>query len=76
MAVREDMTVRFLEAIGDGDVTEVFRVAAQSDALAWMRRTLTFGAGLGLSPEASTPVIVEALDTIRAVAIARAERPS
>jgi hypothetical protein len=38
--------VCFLEAIGDGDTTDVFKRAAQSDALNWITRTLEFGVNI------------------------------
>ncbi|MBV8439116.1 MAG: hypothetical protein JO312_00900 [Hyphomicrobiales bacterium] len=76
MAGDQDQTLRFLEAIGVGDATEVFRLAAESDAREWMRRTLSFGAQLGLGLEEQAPILFSALDTIRAVARARAPTAS
>jgi hypothetical protein len=63
--------VCFLEAIGDGDTTEVFKRAAQSDALNWITRTLEFGVNIGLGPEAAAPILFETLNEIRALVAAR-----
>jgi hypothetical protein len=76
MAGDQDQTLRFLEAIGEGDATEVFRLAAESDAREWMRRTLSFGGRLGLSLEEQAPILFASLDTIRSVAQARAATAS
>ena len=71
MASHQDQTVSFLETIGEGDTTEVFRLAAQSDALDWVTRTLEFGVNIGLGPEVSAPILFDTLSEIRAIVAAR-----
>jgi len=66
-----DQTGSFLEAIGEGDTTEVFRLAAQSDALNWITRTLEFGVNIGLGPEVSALILFDTLSEIRAIVAAR-----
>ena len=67
----QDQTVPFLEAIGEGDTTEVFRLAAQDDALDWVMRTLEFGVNVGLRPEVSARILLDTLGEIRAIVAAR-----
>jgi hypothetical protein len=67
----QDQTVSFLETIGKGDTTEVFRLAAQNDALDWITRTLEFGVNIGLGPEVSASVLFDTLSEIRAMVAAR-----
>jgi hypothetical protein len=74
VAYDEDQTIQFLEAIGEGDAIEIFRLGAQSDALDWMRRTLKLGSAVGLSGEDAAPIIFETLDAIRGIASARTAR--
>ena len=71
MASHQDQTVSFLETIGEGDATEVFRLAAHSDALDWITRTLEFGVNIGLGPEVSAPILFDTLSEIRAIVAAR-----
>ncbi len=71
MTSHQDQTVSFLETIGEGDTTEVFRLAAQSDALDWITRTLEFGVNIGLGPEVSAPILFNTLNEIRAIVAAR-----
>ncbi len=71
MTAHHDQTVCFLEAIGEGDTTEVFRRAAQSDAFNWITRTLEFGVNIGLGPEVSTSILFDTLSEIRAIVAAR-----
>ena len=72
MRYDEPDTIRFLEAIGEGDAAQVFRLGAQSDALDWMRRTLSLGSAVGISREDAAPIIMETLDAIRRMTSARA----
>ena len=71
MTANHDQAARFLETIGEGDTTEVFRLAAQSDALDWITRTLEFGVNIGLDPEVSAPILFDTLSEIRALVAAR-----
>ena len=71
MAAHQNPTVCFLKAIGEGDTPEVFRLAAQGDALNWIARTLEFGVNIGLGPEVSAPILFETLNEIRAIVAAR-----
>ncbi len=71
VAAHQDQTVSFLETIGEGDTTEVFRLAAQSDALNWITRTLEFGVNIGVGPEVSAPILFDTLSEIRAFVAAR-----
>jgi hypothetical protein len=70
VAAHQDQTT-FLETIGEGDTTEVFRLAAQSDALEWITRTLEFGVNIGLDPEVAAPILFDTLNEIRAIVAAR-----
>ena len=71
MTAHQDHTVSFLETIGEGDTSEVFRLAAQSDALDWIARTLELGVNIGLDPEVSAPILFDTLSEIRAIVAAR-----
>ena len=71
MASHQDQSGSFLETIGEGDTTEVFRLAAQGDALDWITRTLEFGVNIGLGPEVSAPILFDTLSEIRAIVAAR-----
>ena len=71
MASHQDQTVSFLETIDKGATTEVFRLAAQSDALDWITRTFEFGVNIGLGPEVSAPILFDTLSEIRALVAAR-----
>ncbi len=70
MAAQQDQNACFLEVIGEGDATEVLRVAAQNDALDWIKRALEFGVNIGLGPEVSAPILFETLSEIRALVAA------
>ncbi len=71
MTAHHGQAARFLETIGEGDTAEVFRLAAQSDALDWITRTLEFGVNIGLDPEVSAPILFDTLSEIRALVAAR-----
>ena len=71
MAAHQDPTVCFLDAIGEGDTTEVFRLAAHNDAPDWITRTLEFGVNIGLGPENSASILFETMSQIRAIVAAR-----
>jgi hypothetical protein len=71
MVAHQNQTVRFLEAIGEGNTTDVFRLAAQNDALKWIARTLEFGVNTGLGPEISASILFETLNEIRTIVATR-----
>jgi hypothetical protein len=71
MAAHQDQTACFLAAIGEGDTTQVFRLAAQNDALKWIKRALEFGVHTGLGPETSASLLFETLNEIRAIVATR-----
>jgi hypothetical protein len=68
--------VRLLEALNEGDPVQILRRSLEHDALDWVERGLSYGAGLGLGPEIATPLLFQTLNEIRAVVADRIERES
>jgi hypothetical protein len=66
--------VRLLEALNEGDPVQILRRSLEHDALDWVERGLSYGAGLGLGPEIATPLLFQTLNEIRAVVADRIER--
>jgi hypothetical protein len=66
--------VRLLEALNEGDPVQIMRRSLEYDALDWVERGLSYGAGLGLGPEIATPLLFQTLNEIRAVVANRIER--
>ena len=74
MADDEAEIVRLLEAINGHGPAEFFKRSVLSDATEWVRRTLRFGANIGLGPEVSAPILFDALNEIHGIVVARIER--
>lgn len=72
--IGDDRVISFLEAIGEGDAVETFRLAAQSDALDWMERTLSFAAALGVKGDEMSAIVCETVDQIGRIAGGRRGR--
>jgi hypothetical protein len=68
--------LRLLEALNEGDPVQILRRSLEHDALDWVERGLSYGAGLGLGPEIATPLLFQTLNEIRAVVADRIERES
>ena len=76
MANDQAQILRLLEALNEGDPVQILRRSLEHDALDWVERGLSYGAGLGLGPEVATPLLFQTLNEIRAVVADRIERES
>jgi hypothetical protein len=74
LADDEAEIVRLLEAINGHGPAEFFKRSVLSDATEWVRRTLRFGANIGLGVEVSAPILFDALNEIHSIVAARIER--
>lgn len=76
MANDQPQIIRLLEALNAGDPVQILRRSLEHDALDWVERGLSYGAGLGLGPEVAAPLLFQTLNEIRAVVADRMERES
>jgi hypothetical protein len=74
LADDEAEIVRLLEAINGHGPADFFKRSVLGDATEWVRRTLRFGANIGLELEESTPILFDALNEIHGIVVARIER--